>query len=108
MSCTGRIIMGTSTVARGNCGSGEVDSIKGDIEAGLAFAAAAIEYQWENPPRAKACRGDAEGCYGHAFNLLAHGSFSEAELVELTAMLDELLEWIDLSRPSGLSAFAAA
>jgi hypothetical protein len=82
--------------------------VQGEIEAGLVFAAAAIEYQHSNPARSKTCRADAEEFYAKAIELLRQDGSQRDHPQELATMLDELRHRLDVIRPAKLRTFAAA
>jgi hypothetical protein len=82
--------------------------VKGEIEAGLVFAANAIEYQGTNPTRAAAFRADAQDCYATAINLLRQAGSIQGWPQELEIMLDELQRRLGLLRSTKLVSSVAA
>jgi hypothetical protein len=82
--------------------------VLGEIEAGLVFAANAIEYQRINPTRAETCRADAQDCYATAINLIRQAGSMQGWPQELESMLDELQQRLDLLRGTMLVSSAAA
>lgn len=94
-------ILGTAEIARNRF-------VHGEIEAGLVFAANAIEYQYKNPTRSETCRADAEDCYATAISLIRHAGSTEDQPHELKTMLDELQRRLDLLRGTRRSSSVAA
>jgi hypothetical protein len=64
--------------------------VKGELEAGLVFAANAIAYHDRDPEAAKTFGDDAEDCYATALKLLRQPKMINGWTLELEAMLDEL------------------
>jgi hypothetical protein len=83
-------------------------SVRAEVEAGIVFAAAAIEYQRSNPTRSKTCRAEAEDCYATAINRTLLGELPEDQLHELETMLVELRRRLELLRSAELPSAAAA
>ena len=73
------------------------DKLMAEIEAGLVFAAAAIEYQWEVPSRAEACREDAQDIYRSALRMLEGQTFDTRQMEDIDANLRTLAQWIGQS-----------
>ncbi len=82
--------------------------VKGELEAGLVYAANAIEYQRTNPMRAAAFRADAQDCYAVATRLLRESGSIQGWPPELGAMLDELQGRLETYRHAKLVLSAAA
>jgi len=84
------------------------DELMAEIEAGLIYAASAIEYQWEVPARAEACRVDAQELYQSALRMLEVQKFDSRQMEEINANLRSLEQWIGQSKPAGVSPLIAA
>jgi hypothetical protein len=84
------------------------DELMAEIEAGLVYAASAIEYQWEVPARAEACRADAQDLYQSALRMLDGQKFDAPQMDEIRANLRSLEQWIGQSKPAGASPLIAA
>ena len=82
--------------------------VQGEIEAGLVFAAGAIEYQWTNPRRAETLRADAEDCFLEALKLVRQGDVVGECPFELELMLLELQQRLDLLREAERVSSTAA
>lgn len=84
------------------------DELMAEIEAGLVYAASAIEYQWEVPARADACRADAQDFYKSALRMLEGQKFDARQMEEINANLRSLEQWIGQSKPAGRTPPIAA
>src|SRR5579863_3892516 len=82
--------------------------VQGEIEAGLVFAAAAVEYQHSSPMRAATFRADAQDCYATAINLIRQAGSIQGWPQELETMLDELQGRLDLLNGTKLGSSVAA
>jgi hypothetical protein len=82
--------------------------VQGEIEAGLVFAANAIEYQRTNSTRAETFRADAQDCYWTAISIIRQDGSMQGWPLELETMLDELQRRLDLLRSTRLVSSAAA
>jgi len=81
--------------------------IQGEIEAGLVFAANAIEYQRSNPILAAPFLANAQDCYSTAINLMGQAGSIQVWPQELETMLAELQRRLDLLRGTMVSSVAA-
>jgi len=95
------LILGSAELARNRF-------VQGEIEAGLIFAANAIEYQRTDPTRAETFRADAKDCYATAIDLIRQAGSMQGWPQELDAMLDELQRRLGLFRGTKLVSSAAA
>ena len=82
--------------------------VQGEIEAGLVFADAAIEFQYSKPTRSAACCADAEDCHATAINLIRQAGSTQPWPLELETMLVELQRRLDLLHGSKMVTSAAA
>ncbi|HTS28005.1 MAG TPA: hypothetical protein VMH81_19160 [Bryobacteraceae bacterium] len=95
-------ILGSAEIARNRF-------ILGEIEAGLVFAAAAIEFQHSNPTRCATCHADAQDCYATAIDLMRQGgSMRGGWPLEIEEMLQELQRRLGVLRGTKLVSSAAA
>jgi hypothetical protein len=94
-------ILGSAEIARNRF-------IQGEIEAGLVFAANAIEYQRRNPTLAAPFLANAQDCYSTAINLMGDTWSMQGWPLELETMLDELRRRLDLFHGRKLVSSAAA
>jgi hypothetical protein len=93
------LILGSAEIARKRF-------VQGEIEAGLEFAANAIEYQSTNLTRAETFRADAKDCYATAIDLIRQAGSMQGWPLE--TMLDELQRRLDLLRSTKLVSSVAA
>lgn len=82
--------------------------VEGELEAGIVFAANAIEYWHINPNRAVTFRADAQDCYETAVNIICQTGSMQVWPVEVGTMLDELRRRLDLLRGMKVVFSAAA
>jgi hypothetical protein len=82
--------------------------VRGEIEAGLVFAANGIEDQGTDPMKAATFRADAQDCYSTASKLIRQAGSMHGWPQELETMLDELQRRLDLLRGTTLVSTVAA
>lgn len=99
--------MCSPTLGTAEIGRNRFLSVQGEIEAGIVFAAAAIEYQRSNPTRAETCRAEAEDCYATAINILQAG-LTEDRFQELETSLYELQRRLELLRGKKAKVLSSA
>ena len=98
----------TSLVAPARIETNRLDGVQAEVEAGLVFAAAAIEYQTTHPARAETCRAEAEDCKATALDLIREAGFTQDELYELNPILNQLQERLSRLRLMKAPSSAAA
>ncbi len=81
--------------------------VKGELEAGLVYAANASEYQDTDPATAAVFLADAEDCYATALKLLRQSRTIHGSTMELEVLLDELRGRLAISRATRFVTAAA-
>ncbi len=82
--------------------------VRGEIEAGLVFAAGAIEFARTSLARALTCRFDAEECYGRAVAIMRQLEIPADQLGGLEILMTQLRERLDVVRNVTLPPSEAA
>jgi hypothetical protein len=95
------LILGSAELARNRF-------VLGEIEAGLVFAANAVEYQRTDPTRAETFRADAKDCYATAIDLIRQSGSMQGWPQELDTMMDEFQRRLRMLRATKLVSSAAA